>query len=72
MTPWTVACQVSVHGIIQARVLEGAAISFSRGERLKAVQILDRNAGSGRKLKITEGKEVILQPKKKSRGDLQY
>ena len=31
-TPWTVACQASsVHGILQARVLEWVAISFSRG-----------------------------------------
>ena len=40
----------SVRGIIQARILERAAISFPRGERLKAVQILDRNAGRGRKV----------------------
>ena len=30
-TPWTVAHQESVHGILQARVLEWVAISFSRG-----------------------------------------
>ena len=32
LAPWIVACQVSfVHGISQARILEWAAISFSRG-----------------------------------------
>ena len=30
-TPWTVARQVSVHGILQARILEWVAIPFSRG-----------------------------------------
>ena len=31
MTPWTVAHQaVSVHGVLQARILEWVAISFSR------------------------------------------
>jgi len=30
-TPWTVACQVSLSEIFQARILEGVAISFSRG-----------------------------------------
>ena len=31
-TPWTGACQaLSVHGILQARILEWVAISFSRG-----------------------------------------
>ena len=31
-TPWTVACQgCFVHGILQARILEWVAISFSRG-----------------------------------------
>ena len=30
VTPWTVACS-SVHGILQVRILEGAAISSSRG-----------------------------------------
>ena len=30
-TPWTVACQVPVHGISQARILEWAVISYSRG-----------------------------------------
>jgi len=31
-TPWTVACQasLSVHGILQARIVEWAAIPFSR------------------------------------------
>ena len=29
-TPWTVTCQAPVHGILQARILEWAAISFSR------------------------------------------
>ena len=33
--PWTVACQApSVHGILQARILEWLAISFSRGSSL--------------------------------------
>ena len=31
VTLWTVACQALVHGILQARILEWAAISFSRG-----------------------------------------
>ena len=31
VTPWTVACQSSVHGISQARILEWVAFSFSRG-----------------------------------------
>ena len=32
VTPWTVACQApSVHGILQARILEWVAIPFSRG-----------------------------------------
>ena len=30
-SPWTVACQSSVHGILQARILEWVAVSFSRG-----------------------------------------
>ena len=30
-TPWTVACRSSVHGILQARILEWVAISSSRG-----------------------------------------
>ena len=30
-TPWTVAPGSSVHGILQARILEWVAISFSRG-----------------------------------------
>ena len=30
-TPWTVACQSSVHGILQARILDWFAISFYRG-----------------------------------------
>ena len=30
-TPWTVACQIPVHGVFQARILEWVAISFSRG-----------------------------------------
>ena len=30
-TSWTAACQVSVHGISQARILQWLAISFSRG-----------------------------------------
>ena len=30
-TPWTVARQVPVHGILQARILEWVAIFFSRG-----------------------------------------
>ena len=30
-TPWTVACHSSVHGSLQARILEWVAISFSRG-----------------------------------------
>ena len=30
VTPWTVANQISVHGIFQARILEWVAISFSR------------------------------------------
>ena len=28
--PWTVACQASLHGILQARILEWVAIPFSR------------------------------------------
>ena len=31
LTPWTAACQASVHGISQARTLEWVVISFSRG-----------------------------------------
>ena len=32
VTPWTVACQgSSIHGILQARILEWVAIPFSRG-----------------------------------------
>ena len=32
VTPWTVACQASLSmGILQARILEWVAISFSRG-----------------------------------------
>ena len=31
VTLWTVACQTSVHGILQARILERASIPFSRG-----------------------------------------
>ena len=31
MTPWTVACQAPVHWILQARILEWIAISFSKG-----------------------------------------
>ena len=30
-TPWTVAYQPAIHGIFQARILEWATISFSRG-----------------------------------------
>ena len=30
VTPWTVARQAPVHGILQARILEWVAISFSR------------------------------------------
>ena len=30
-TPWTVAYQPAIHGIFQARILEWAAVSFSRG-----------------------------------------
>ena len=30
MTQWTVACQA--HGILEARILEWVAISFSRGD----------------------------------------
>ena len=30
-TPWTVACQAPIHGILQARILEWVVISFSRG-----------------------------------------
>ena len=30
-TPWTVAHQVPLHGILQARILEWVAISFSKG-----------------------------------------
>ena len=30
-TPWTIACQASVHGILQARIPEWAVSSFSRG-----------------------------------------
>ena len=29
-TPWTVTCQASVHGILQARILEWVAIPNSR------------------------------------------
>ena len=29
--PWTVACQASLHGILQARILEWVAIPFSSG-----------------------------------------
>ena len=29
-TPWTVACQASLHGILQARILQWVAISYSR------------------------------------------
>ena len=31
MTPWTVAHQASLHGILQARILEWVPISFSKG-----------------------------------------
>ena len=31
VTPWTVACQATVHEIFQARILESVAISFSSG-----------------------------------------
>ena len=34
VTPWTVAHQISVGGISQARILEWVAISFSRGSSL--------------------------------------
>ena len=30
-TPWTVAHQAPLHGILQARIMELVAISFSRG-----------------------------------------
>ena len=30
-TPWTVARQGSIHGILQVRLLEGVAIPFSQG-----------------------------------------
>ena len=30
-TPWTVACQIPVHGVFLARILEWVAISFFRG-----------------------------------------
>jgi len=30
-TPWTVACQAPVHGILQARILEWVALPFPRG-----------------------------------------
>ena len=30
-TPWAVACQIPVHEILQERILEWVAISFSRG-----------------------------------------
>ena len=29
--PWTVACQFPVHGLLQARIVEWVAISYSRG-----------------------------------------
>ena len=29
VTPWTAGCQAPVHGLLQARILEWAAISFS-------------------------------------------
>ena len=29
-TPWAVTCQLSVHGIPQARILEWVAVSFSQ------------------------------------------
>ena len=32
--PWTVACQASLHGILQARILEWVAIPFSSGSSL--------------------------------------
>ena len=38
-TPWTVAHQVSVHGISQARILEWVAISSSRGSSQPRNQI---------------------------------
>ena len=31
LTPWTVACQIPVRGILQARTVEWVAISYSRG-----------------------------------------
>ena len=31
VTLWTIACQASVHGIFQARILEWIVISFSKG-----------------------------------------
>ena len=34
MTPWTVAPGSSVHGILQSRILQWVAISFSRGSSL--------------------------------------
>ena len=30
-TPWTVACQARVHGVLQARMLEWAALPSPRG-----------------------------------------
>ena len=31
VTPWTVACQAPIHGILQARILQWVVTSFSRG-----------------------------------------
>ena len=57
----------SVRGIIKARVLKRAAISFSRGERLKSVQILDRNASRGRKVENNGRKEGYSSAQGESR-----
>ena len=31
LSPWTVACQAPLHGILQARILEWVTIPISRG-----------------------------------------
>ena len=38
VSPWTVACQASVYGVLQVGILEWVAIPFSRGSSSPALQ----------------------------------
>ena len=48
VTPWTVACQgFSVHGILQARIVEWVPFPFSRGSSLPRDQTQVSRVGGG-------------------------